>query len=51
MGTIAVNTFTDWAGTPDVTNWANDSYLTADIDLIGSGTAGSNLVLHVEYLR
>lgn len=35
--------------TIQVPSWANGEYLTMDIDQIGSGTAGSNLTVHVVY--
>ncbi len=31
----------------NVTTWADGEYLTVDIDQIGSGTAGSNLTVHI----
>jgi|WetSurSiteA1Bulk_404760.scaffolds.fasta_scaffold05608_2 hypothetical protein len=33
----------------DVTSWGEDEYLTMHIDQVGSGTAGSDLVVHVVY--
>jgi len=47
--TIAVSTNEDQSGTPDVTAWTSGSYLTVDIDQIGSTVAGSNLVVTVVY--
>lgn len=35
------------ATAPDVTTWGSSSYLTVDIDQVGSGTAGSDLTLTV----
>jgi len=31
----------------DVATWTDDSYLTIDVDQIGSGTAGADLVVHI----
>lgn len=47
--TIAVSTSEDQSGTPDVTAWTSGSYLTIDIDQIGSTIAGANLVVTVVY--
>lgn len=47
--TIAVSTNEDQSGTPDVTAWTSGSYLTIDIDQIGSTVAGANLVVTVVY--
>jgi hypothetical protein len=47
--TIAVSTNEDQSGTPDVTAWTSGSYLTIDIDQIGSTIAGANLVVTVVY--
>jgi len=44
--TIAAGTNTDTA-TPDVTTWTAGSYLTVDVDQVGSTTAGSDLVVQV----
>lgn len=44
--TIAPATNTDTA-TPDVTTWTAGSYLTVDVDQVGSTTAGSDLVVQV----
>lgn len=47
--TIAVSTSEDQSGTPDVTAWTSGSYLTIDIDQIGSTVAGANLTVTVVY--
>jgi len=31
----------------DVASWATDAYLQIDVDQIGSGTAGSDLTVHI----
>lgn len=49
---IAVSTFFDVSGAPDVTSLLGDTdYLTVDIDQIGSTIAGSDLVVQVRYTR
>jgi len=45
--TVSSGTFAGTSPTPDVQAWATGSYLTMDVDQIGSGVAGSNLVVHV----
>lgn len=45
--TIAVSTNTDLADAINVTTFASGDYLTADVDQIGSGTAGSDLTVQV----
>jgi hypothetical protein len=47
--TIAVSTNEDQSGTPDVTAWTSGSYLTIDIDQVGSTVAGADLVVTVVY--
>ena len=44
---IAVSTFTDQGANPDVAQIADGSYLTVDIDQIGSTVAGANVVVQV----
>jgi len=44
---IADGTNSGNSTTIDVTSWADGAYLTADVDQIGSGTAGSDLTVHV----
>ncbi len=44
---IVSGAYTDTSDTPDIQAWANDSYLTMDVDQVGSTVAGSNLVVHV----
>lgn len=44
---IAVSTNEDESGAPDTTAWTNGSYLTIDIDQVGSTIAGANLVVTV----
>jgi hypothetical protein len=34
-------------GVPDVTSWADGTYLTVDVDQVGSTIAGSNLTVSV----
>lgn len=45
--TIAAAGYTA-TGTPNVTTLANGSYLTVDIDQIGSGTPGSDLLVQIK---
>jgi hypothetical protein len=45
--TIAVSTNTDQGAAPDVTTIADGSYLTVDIDQIGSTIAGADLVVQI----
>ncbi len=35
----------------DVAEWGDGTYLTVDIDQVGSGTAGSNLTVHIVYTQ
>lgn len=49
--TIAVSTNSDTASVPDVTAVAAGQYLTIDIDQVGSGVTGADLVVTVEYVR
>lgn len=49
--TIAVSTFVDTTSVPDVTAIAAGDYLTIDVVQIGSGVAGADLVVTVEYTR
>ena len=44
--TIAAGTDTD-TGVPDVTTWEDGTYLTADVDAVGSTIAGADLVITV----
>ena len=46
---IAAAANTGETTTIDVATWAAGEYLTAEIDQIGSGTAGANLVVHIVY--
>ena len=39
--------FTDTSDTPDIQTWESDSYLTMDVDQVGSTVVGSDLVVHV----
>ena len=45
--TIAASGFVSDLETPDVTAWADGSYLTFDVDQVGSTVAGSDLVITV----
>lgn len=45
--TILATTNTAQGATPDVTTIPSGSYMTADVDQIGSGTAGANLTVQV----
>ena len=47
--TITAGNFTGFSTTfvGGANNWLTGSYLTADIDAVGSTVAGSNLVVHV----
>lgn len=45
--TIAVSTNTDQGAAPDVTTIADGDYITVDIDQIGSGVAGADLVVQI----
>lgn len=45
---IAASEYADLSSAPDVTAISADSYLTLDIDQIGSGTAGADLAVMVE---
>lgn len=45
--TIAAGGYTA-TGTPDVTALSNGSYLTVDIDQIGSGTTGADLLVQIK---
>ena len=45
--TIASGTFTNTSPAPDIQAWVTGSYLTMDVDQIGSAVAGSDLVVHV----
>ena len=44
---ITAGSNTGTTTTIDVSAWAEDSYLTIDVDQIGSGVAGSDLTVHV----
>ena len=46
--TIADGGYTDLDAVPDVTAISANSYLTLDVDQVGSGTAGSDLIMQVE---
>lgn len=46
---IAASNNSSGAEVPDVTAWADGSYLTLDVDLIGSTIPGSNLTVTVKY--
>lgn len=46
--TITAGGYTDLDAVPDVTAVSANSYLTLDIDQIGSGTAGSDIIMQVE---
>ena len=46
--TIAAGSYADLSSTPDVTAISANSYLTVDVDAIGSTVAGSDLVVQVE---
>lgn len=46
--TIAAGGYTDLDAVPDVTAISANSYLTLDVDQIGSGTAGGDLIMQVE---
>lgn len=45
--TIAVSTNTAAAGTPAITAWEADSYLTVDVTQVGSTIAGSDLTVQI----
>jgi TolB-like protein len=45
--TIAVSTFFDESGAPNVTTWADGEYLSFDVDQIGSTVAGADLTVGV----
>ena len=45
--TIADGANTGTTTDVDVATWTDDSYLTIDVDQIGSGTAGADLVVHI----
>ena len=44
---IVSGAFTDTSDAPDTQAWASDSYLTMDVDQVGSTVAGSDLTVHV----
>ena len=46
--TIAASAYADLDAVPDVTAISANSYLTLDVDQIGSGTAGSDIIMQVE---
>lgn len=46
--TITATNFTDLTNTPDVTSISANSYLTVDVDQIGSTIAGADLIVIVE---
>lgn len=45
--TIAVGAHTGYSTSIDAPTWDVDEYITADIDQVGSSTAGSDLVVHI----
>ena len=47
--TIADGGQDDTSSVPDVTSIAQNDILTVDVDQVGSGTAGSDLVVQVRY--
>ena len=47
--TITASNFTGVTTTIEVPTWADGSYLTMNVDAIGSTIAGSNLTVHVIY--
>jgi len=47
--TIPIGGFVDLSSVPDVTTALGGDYLTIDVDQVGSVTAGSDLVVQVEY--
>lgn len=49
--TILASTSSDTSSVPDVTTFVAGDYLTVDIDQIGAGVAGADLVIVVEYTR
>jgi hypothetical protein len=48
--TITATNYED-DGTPDVTTWADGSYLTMDVDQVGSTVAGSDLTVTVVFTK
>lgn len=46
--TIAASAYADLSSTPDTTAISADSYLTVDVDQIGSTVAGADLVVQLE---
>lgn len=51
MPEIAISGFTSTTTAPDITAWAAGTYLTVDIDVIGSTIAGAGLTLKVIYTK
>ncbi len=49
--TISISGFVSTETAPDVTAWAADSYLQADIDQVGSSVTGANATLVAIYTK